>query len=58
MMSSPIMDGADFDPPDGNRYKSLLNFFKKPETIKKMQSNALLMSFYNNLMEFATEDVK
>jgi very-short-patch-repair endonuclease len=58
MMSSGIMDGADFDPPDGNRYKSLLNFFKKPETIKKMKSNALLLSFYNNLMEFATEDVQ
>jgi very-short-patch-repair endonuclease len=58
MMSSGIMDGADFDPPDKNRYKSLLNFFKKPETIKKMKSNALLLSFYNNLMEFATEDVQ
>tara|TARA_A100000172_G_scaffold69738_3_gene49920 strand:- start:926 stop:2578 length:1653 start_codon:yes stop_codon:yes gene_type:complete len=58
MMGQTIMNGADFEPKDGNRYKSLLNFFKKPEIIKKMQSDALLLSYYNNLLEFAAEDVK
>jgi len=58
MKSFSIMDGADFNPADGDRYKSLMQFFQKPATIKKMKEDAMLKSYYLQLVVYSTENVK
>ena len=58
LQTDSAMDGADFNPPDGNRYKSLMEFFQLPETIKRMKVDQMLLGYFKNVQRFALEDVQ
>ena len=58
LQTDSAMDGADFNPRDDNRYKSLMEFFQRPETIKRMKVDPMLLGYFKNVQRFALEDVK